>query len=537
MTRPHSLASANLGVSIGAFAIASAMGVLQALSVADVEFPHRDAGLYYLAVTAHGVLMALVFTTFFIMGLGYALAHEALGRIVGRTWAWVAFWMAAIGSTTAAVTILLGKSTVLYTFYPPLQAHPLFYIGATLLVVGSWIWGAVIIASHRSWRREHPGVPAPLSIHGMLATIIVWYLATTGLALEVVGLLVPWSLGFVTTVDPMVARTLFWWFGHPFVYFLVMPAYVIWYTILPRVAGGRLFSDSLGRMVFILFVVLSTPVGFHHQFADPGISAGWKLAHTITTFAVIYPSFVTAFTIIASLEVAGRMRGARGLFNWIGRLPWSDPVFASIALAMISFAFGGFGGAINAAYAMNAMVHNTAWIQGHFHVTLGTTVALTFIGATYWLLPRISGRPLRFRTLAIAQPYLWTAGMVLFSTSYHIAGLRGLPRRVYSAALSGSDGAAWQSLTVLAAIGGVILFVSALAFVVVAAGTWMSRRTDDVPAFEFAHALHPPAAIGIWDRFGLWTILAILLVAAAYAYPLMTLLAHPRYGSPGFKPF
>ncbi|MGE5832972.1 MAG: cbb3-type cytochrome c oxidase subunit I [Acidobacteriota bacterium] len=537
MTRPHALASSHIGVAVAAFAVASAMGVLQGLSVADVEFPQRDAGLYYIAVTAHGVLMALVFTTFFIMGLGYALAQESLGRIVGRTWAWSAFWLASIGSTMAAVTILRGQSTVLYTFYPPLQAHPLFYIGATLLVVGSWIWGGVIIASYRSWRHAHPGVPAPLSIHGMLATIIVWYLATTGLALEVVGMLIPWSLGLVPTVDPMVARTLFWWFGHPFVYFLLMPAYVIWYTVLPRVAGGRLFSDSLGRMVFILFVVLSTPVGFHHQFADPGISASWKLAHTITTFAVIYPSFVTAFTIIASLEIAGRMRGARGLFNWIGRLPWSDPVFASIALAMISFAFGGFGGAINAAYAMNGMVHNTAWIQGHFHVTLGTTMTLTFMGTTYWLLPRMLGRALRFRGLAIAQPYLWTAGMALFSTSYHIAGLRGLPRRVYSAALSGADGGAWQSLTVVAAVGGVILFVSALAFVIVVAATWMRRQTGEAPAFEFAQALRPATALGIWDRFGLWTILAILLVAAAYAYPLMTLLAHPRYGSPGFKPF
>jgi len=79
---------------------------------------------------------------------------------------------------------------------------------------------------------------------------------------------------------------------------------------------------------------------------------------------------------------------------------------------MIAFTFGGFGGAINAAYAMNSMVHNTAWIMGHFHVTLGTTVALTFMGATYWLLPRILGRELRFKPLAQAQPYLWFAGMV-----------------------------------------------------------------------------------------------------------------------------
>src|SRR5438045_7050544 len=107
-------------------------------------------------------------------------------------------------------------------------------LGATLLVVGSWLWGGVIIASYRSWRRSNPGVPTPLPIHGMLATIIVWYLATAGLAVEVVGMLIPWSLGWVKTIDPLVARTFFWWFGHPLVYFLLLPAYVLWYTVLPR---------------------------------------------------------------------------------------------------------------------------------------------------------------------------------------------------------------------------------------------------------------------------------------------------------------
>jgi cytochrome c oxidase subunit I len=537
VTNRHALALAHIGVAVAAFGVASTMGVLQGLSIADVDFPQRSESLYYLSMTAHGVLMALVFTTFFIMGLGYVFSEESLGRITGRRFGWSAFWIAVAGSVMAAETILRGQSTVLYTFYPPLQAHPLFYIGATLLVVGSWIWGGVIIASYRSWRREHPGVPAPLSIHGMLATIIVWYLATAGLAAEVVGMLIPWSLGLTDKIDPLVARTYFWWFGHPLVYFWLLPAYVLWYSVLPRVAGGRLFSDPLARMAFILFVLLSTPVGFHHQFADPGISAGWKLAHTVTTYAVVYPSLVTAFTVIASLEVAGRLKGAKGLFNWIGRLPWSDPFFSSVALAMIAFVFGGFGGAINAAYAMNAMVHNTAWIMGHFHVTLGTTVALTFMGATYWLLPRLLGRELRFQSVARVQPYLWFAGMTLFSTSYHIAGLRGLPRRVYSAALTGDYGAQWHVLTQVAAVGGVLLFLSALAFVAVVLATWVAGRRIEPPAFEFAVPLIRPTTVGIWDRFGLWTVVAILLVAAAYGYPMIQLLAHPRFGSPAFKPF
>jgi cytochrome c oxidase subunit 1 len=515
--------------------VASALGLLQALSLADIPFPHRSESLYYASMTAHGVLMALVFTTFFIMGLGYVLAQESLGRITGRGVAWFAFWLSVAGSVAAATTILRGQSTVLYTFYPPLKAHPLFYIGATLLVVASWIWGGVMVASYRSWRRDHPGEPIPLPIHGMLATIIIWYLATAGLAIEVLAMLIPWSLGWMKTVDPLLARTYFWWFGHPLVYFWLLPAYVLWYTVLPKVAGGKLFSDSLGRVVFVMFVLLSVPVGFHHQFEDPGISAGWKLAHTVLTYSVVYPSLVTAFTIIASLELAGRMKGAQGLFNWIWRLPWSDPFFVSVALAMIAFIFGGFGGAINAAYAMNAMVHNTAWIQGHFHVTLGTTVAMTFMGATYWLLPRISGRDLRMPGLARVQPYLWFAGMLLFSTSYHIAGLRGLPRRIYSASLTG-DYNQWHGLSVVAAVGAVFLFTSALSYVTVVAATWLAGRRIQAPSFEFASSLRPPVA-GIWDRFGLWTSIAVVLIIAAYAYPLIQLLAHHRYGSPPFQPF
>jgi cytochrome c oxidase subunit 1 len=241
--------------------------------------------------------------------------------------------------------------------------------------------------------------------------------------------------------------------------------------------------------------------------------------------------------VIASLEVAGRLKGAGGLFNWIGRLPWSDPFFASVALAMISFTFGGFGGAINAAYAMNTMVHNTAWISGHFHITLGTTTALTFMGATYWLLPRLIGRELRLPGLARVQPYLWFIGMSFFSISYHIAGLRGMPRRVYSAALNGDSGQEWLWLADVGAVGGVVLFASALAFVTVVVATWTAGRRIEPPAFEFAAPLRPVTSMGVWDRYGMWTVVAVILVLLAYAYPLLSLLSHERFGSPPYQPF
>ena len=377
------LAVAHIGVAVAAFGVASAMAMMQALSRANLELPFRSASMYYMSVTGHGTLMALVFTTFFIMAFGYVVAERALGRAVPYRWiAWVSFWVAAAGTLATVAAIVAFKATVLYTFYPPLQAHPAFYIGLTLVVVGSWGWSLVMLLSLRAWRKNNAGRPIPLAMYGVVATVIVWLLATAGVAAEMLLLLIPWSLGLTKTVDPELARMLFWWFGHPLVYFWLLPAYVIWYTVLPRAAGGRLFSDPLGRLVFALFILLSTPVGFHHQFMDPGIATEWKMLHTFNTLWILYPSFVTAFTIIASLEVAGRARGGQGLFGWIRKLPWGDPLVSSVIFSMLLFAFGGWGGAINASFGMNAVVHNTSWIPGHFHTTVGSASALTFMGAS-----------------------------------------------------------------------------------------------------------------------------------------------------------
>jgi cytochrome c oxidase subunit 1 len=531
------LALAHIGVAVAAFGIASAMAMMQALSRASLDLPFRSASMYYMSVTAHGTLMALVFTTFFIMGFGYVVAERSLDRpLPYRALAWTSFWTAVFGTLSTVVAILAFKATVLYTFYPPLKAHPAFYIGLTLVVVGSWGWSAVMLLALRAWRKEHSREPIPLAMYGFTATIIVWILATIGVAAEMLLLLIPWSLGLTTTVDPELARMLFWWFGHPLVYFWLLPAYVIWYTVLPRAAGGPLFSDSLGRLVFALFIILSTPVGFHHQFMDPGVASGWKLLHTFNTLWILYPSFVTAFTIVASLELAGRAHGGRGLFGWITKLPWADPLVSSAILSMLLFAAGGWGGAINASFGMNAIVHNTSWIPGHFHTTVGSATALTFMGATYWLLPRLLGTRLELQPMARVQPYIWFAGMLLFSIPTHITGVMGMPRRVYDASYGGHPTAqSWTTLTDVSAVGGLLLFVSALFFVLVVLFTVLGHDRN-VKTIEFAESLDSPRQT-IFDRVGLWTVAAIVLIAIAYGPPIWNHLHMLRYGSPGFSPF
>ena len=286
-----------------------------------------------------------------------------------------------------------GKASVLYTFYPPLEADWTFYLGLALVVVSTWITSAAQLVALRGWRKDHPGERVPLLAFMSIATYVMWDIASVGLAVEVVVFLLPWSLGLLPGVDPMLDRTLFWFTGHPIVYFWLLPIYVSWYGLIPKQAGGVLFSDTLTRVAFILFILL-VPVGFHHQFVDPGISQGLKFTVAAVTFAIFFPSLMTAFSVMYALEIGGRRRGGNGLIGWFFKIPWSDPSVAAQVLAMIAFLLGGISGLMNASYTMNMEIHNTAFIPGHFHLTIGCAVALSYMGIAYWLIPYLERREL-----------------------------------------------------------------------------------------------------------------------------------------------
>ena len=159
----------------------------------------------------------------------------------------------------------------------------------------------------------------------------------------------------------------------------------------------------MARLAFLLFIPLSLPVGFHHQFLDPGVSTGYKAVHAFITFGVFMPSMITAFTVLASIESGGRARGGKGLLGWIKSLPWSDPSFTAQVLAMVLFALGGISGLVNASFTINLVVHNTMFVPGHFHLTVGTATAMTFMAVAYWLVPYLTGKKLWGRRVAVVQ--------------------------------------------------------------------------------------------------------------------------------------
>ncbi|MEC1156480.1 b(o/a)3-type cytochrome-c oxidase subunit 1 [Cytobacillus horneckiae] len=537
--RDAKLVMAHFYVAFISLAIGGMAGLLQVLVRSGLfELP---AGIgYYQLLTLHGVVLALVLTTYFIMGFQIAAVSRTSGTLtaVQRKLGWTGFIIMTIGTAMAAIMILLNEASVLYTFYAPLQAHAVFYLGLAFVIVGSWFGSAVILLKYRQWRKENNKAVSPLLTFMAVVNSIMWIVATIGVAATVLLQLLPWSLGLVETINVGVSRTLFWYFGHPLVYFWLLPAYMAWYVIIPKIIGAKIFSDSLARFSFILFLLFSIPVGFHHQLMEPGIDATWKFLQVVLTFIVIIPSLMTAFSLFATFEGYGRSQGAKGLFGWLKKLPWKDARFVVPFIGMVAFIPGGAGGIINASNQMNQVVHNTIWVTGHFHLTVATTVLLTFFGISYWLVPHLTGRILtkEMNNLAITQGVLWFVGMTIMSGAMHAAGLLGAPRRSSFSEYGGSSVAAdWIPYQVAQGIGGSILFLSIILmlYIFINLAFFSPKGEQDFPVGEAGHEAEKTPKV--FENWKIWIGITVALILFAYTIPFIDLIQNAPPGSKGYK--
>lgn len=513
-------------------------GLAQALSYANIDILQYFPALrsYYQGLTAHGVANVLIFTFSFSNAFLPLMTARALSRPLNSQILWASFGSLLLGNLLVIYAVVSNQANVLYTSYAPLQAHWTYYTGLVLVVISTWLALAAMLIVLRQWRRDHPGVRIPLLAFISVVSYVMWLLASLPIAVSFLGFLIPWSTGLVQRTDPLLTRTLFWFTGHAIVYAWLLPAYVSWYALVPRQAGGKLISDSLTRFAFILFLLLSIPTGFHHQYTDPGISQTMKAVHAVLTFGVFFPSLATAFSVMAALEMGGRNRGGKGLLGWIPKLPWGDPSLTAQLLAMIGFVFGGATGLINASYTMNQVVHNTTWVPGHFHMTVGTAVALTLMGVAYWLIPYLTGRALWNRPLALASSWIYLIGVLIFARGMISAGLEGMPRRIFRAEAT-YDNPAWDFGGALTGIGGTLMFLGILIFFVVIAATIFFGRKGEAPDdIPWSETLTAPSLQGFGprlDRIRFWSVVAIVLILIAYG-PFFASYLPPRFISPGY---
>ena len=530
-------------VYVGYFALFAgvAHGLAQALSYANIDilkyFPALES--YYQGLTAHGVANALFFTFAFSNAFLPLLTARSLGLRLITPMLHASLWLLAVANVMVIYAVSTNQASVLYTSYAPLQAHWTYYLGLALLVVSSWVAAAHMFVLYGRWRKANPGERVPLLAFICVASYAMWVLASLGVAVSFLGFLLPWSIGWLEHTDPLLNRTLFWYTGHAIVYAWLLPAYVSWYALVPKQAGGKLVSDSLTRVVFILFLLLSIPTGFHHQYTDPGITQQMKAVHGVLTFGVFYPSLATAFSVVAALEIAGRARGGTGLLGWIRKLPWDNPSLTAQLLAMLTFVLGGITGLINASHIVNQVVHNTAWIPGHFHMTVGSAVALTLMGIAYWMIPYLTGRALWGRKMAVAQSWVYTIGLLIMARGLISGGLEGMPRRIFRVQANyGQD--AWGLAGVLTGVGGTLMTIGALMFFLVLLGTiFFGKKGEGPKDIPFADVLLPGSKSG-WDvrldRLGLWMLAAVVLILIAYG-PFLVSYLPPHLVSPGYSFF
>ena len=531
------IALLSIGIYHGLMQTVYRAGVLQEASFAKLD--------YYQGLTLHGVINAVVLTTFFAVAFGHATIAFYFKKEPNLKIAWTSFAFMVTGTVMAAWAMIAGKASVLYTFYPPLKAHPLFYLGAALLIVGSWLPLYTWAKMYMAWKKDNPTTKTPLAVLGTLANFIIWFVCTLAVAYEVLVLLLPWAMGWTKTVNVTLARTLFWFFGHALVYFWLLPAYTMFYTILPKLAGGKLFSDLAGRIAAFLFLLFSVPVGVHHQFSDPSITQGIKMFQGLLTYGVAIPSFITAFTIAASLEYAGRKRGAKGWFGWMGKLPYLDPnkfLFAYLICGLFLFIFGGLTGLVNASYQLNNVVHNTAWIPGHFHMTVAGPVFLGIIGMSLLLYAKTAGKRIFLPKVNVIIPYLWVIGILIFSTGLSWGGLIGEPRRTnlgmtYLNPKHELFTPEWVPTTMLGLLGGIIMTIAGVLFFIVFFGTMLSKRKEeavlDIPVTEI---LHDEKRIPLFDTFKPWLVMMAVILVLAYVPAFIDATKNPGPGAPQFLP-
>jgi cytochrome c oxidase subunit 1 len=246
------------------------------------------------------------------------------------------------------------------------------------------------------------------------------------------------------------------------------------------------------------------------------------------TALVSVPTFLTVFTITASAEIAGRMRGGKGLFGWIGALPWDRPMVLATGLAFVMLFWGGGGGLINMSYGMNAMIHNTSWVTAHFHLIFGGTVVIMYQAICYSIWPSMTGRDFRDKKLLRLQLWLWFIGMMVMTLPWHWLGLEGQWRRVAAFDYSNPIIHSWGPWVIVSLLGGIILAASAALFLFNLASLHRRGVPGASTEIEYARAVHPPKRVpASLNGFGLWNIIVAVLMLLAYGWPIAQFFVNP----------
>jgi cytochrome c oxidase subunit 1 len=471
--------------------VALLVGGILAIGVVLTRWPTVHwlaADTFYMVLTAHGLDMLIYWIIFFEVAVLYFCSSTLLRcRIATPKVAWVAFALMLIDAIVNNIAIFRGSSSVMMTSYVPMMAEPAFYLGLILFAVGALIacfifFGTLVIARRD---KTYQGSVPLVTFGAITAAIIAVFTITSGAIILIPTFLM--SIGWVKSVDPLVYRTVWWAFGHSSQQINVAAHIAIWYAVAAIAFGAKPMSERVSRGAFLLYILFLQLASAHHLLSDPGLSSAWKVVNTsyFMYFAVL-ASMIHGLTVPGAIEVAQRQKGLNnGLFEWLRKAPWGNPVFSGMFISLIGFGFlGGISGVMMGTEQLNMIIHNTIYVPGHFHATVVIGTTLSFMALTYFLIPVLFRREMINPGLAKLQPYLFGLSMYAFVLVMMGAGTLGVSRRHWDMAFSGAamayewPGAAYL-LMGLVGIAGIAAIAGGAIYIYITVGSILWGRKLD----------------------------------------------------------
>jgi cytochrome c oxidase subunit 1 len=467
----------DIGILYGTFATISFGwgGIAVLLMRTELTTPEMDilAGLggnafYNALMTTHGITMLFLFGTPIIA----ALSNYCIPLLIGaddmafpRINA-IAFWLLPPGALLIWAGFfldpitggLIEPSQTSWTMYPPLSAEmtnpgvDLFLLGLHLTGVSATLGAINFIVTIFTERGE--------GVNWANLDIFSWTILTqSGLILFAFPLLgsalimLLLDRNFGTTFfaveggGPLLWQHLFWFFGHPEVYILVLPPMGIVSLIIPRFSGRKLFGFKFVVYSTLAIGVLSFGVWAHHMFST-GIDPRIRLSFMAVSLAIAIPSAVKTFNWITTM--------------WNGDLRLTAPMLFCIGFVS-NFIIGGVTGVFLAAVPVDLILHDTYYVVGHFHYIVMGAIAFAGFAAVYYWYPLFTGRMYQ-KTLARWHFGLWMLGTNITFFAMLLLGYQGMPRRyaTYSLQSGAPFSILIQNLHIVATFGAFIMAIGTL---------------------------------------------------------------------------
>ncbi len=464
-----------LCLSFTLFLIAGAMAMIFRLELAQPGMQFVTADFYNQLITVHGLVMvfgavmpAFVGLANWMIPLMIGAPDMALPRLNNFS-----FWILPFAFFMLLSSLFMegGAPNFGWTLYAPLSttygppSTDFLIFGIHLMGISSVLGAINIIVTIFNLRA--PGMTLmkmPLFVWTWLITAFLLIMVMPVLAGAVTMMLTDRHFGtsfFEASGggDPLLFQHVFWFFGHPEVYIMILPGFGIASQIIPTFARKKLFGYDSMVYATVSIAVLSFIVWGHHMFAT-GMPVEVELFFMYATMLIAVPTGVKVFNWVATM--------------WRGSMTFETPMLFALGF-VVMFTIGGLSGLMLAIVPADFQYHDTFFVVAHLHYVLYPGAIFATMGAVYYWLPKWTGNMYSER---LGRIHFWTAVLGLNVTFFpmHFVGLAGMPRRVVDYSLPFSD------LNLVSSIGAGILGLTQILFLYIVVKTVRGgeKATDQV---------------------------------------------------------